>query len=125
VAVVGGNDGKQVVFASDSEMQQATVAAEGKLNLFGPPMLVRAAGNRRGAGPPADYGRFAGGRGDDRSDALARFRVEPLRYASAANDWQLIVRNRKGSLEQAVGAMRRRNLAISFGVLILLAGTTA
>ncbi len=34
--------------------------------------------------------------------------------------WQLAVKHRAGSLEAAVAAARRRNLAISFGILLLL-----
>ena len=34
--------------------------------------------------------------------------------------WRLIVQHQSGSLEAAVGAVRRRNLAISFGVLLML-----
>ncbi|MEX2303932.1 MAG: HAMP domain-containing sensor histidine kinase [Bryobacterales bacterium] len=37
--------------------------------------------------------------------------------------WQLAVRHREGSLESAVTSLRRRNLAISFGILILLTGS--
>lgn len=45
--------------------------------------------------------------------------------AALANDsegrWQLLIKHRAGSLEAAVTLARRRNLAISFGVLLLLA----
>ncbi len=34
--------------------------------------------------------------------------------------WRLLVKHRDGSLEAAVGNVRRRNLAISFGILLLL-----
>lgn len=37
--------------------------------------------------------------------------------------WQLAVRHRAGSLESVVTSLRRRNLAISFGVLVLLAAS--
>jgi hypothetical protein len=33
----------------------------------------------------------------------------------------LAVRHREGSLESAVTSLRRRNLAVSFGILVLLA----
>jgi signal transduction histidine kinase len=39
--------------------------------------------------------------------------------------WILAVKHRLGSLEEAVDSQRRRNLAISFGILILLAGSMA
>jgi len=34
--------------------------------------------------------------------------------------WQLLVKHRAGSLDAAVGSVRRRNLAVSFGILLLL-----
>ena len=37
--------------------------------------------------------------------------------------WQLVLKHRDGSLEDAVSAVRRRNLAISLGILALLAAT--
>jgi signal transduction histidine kinase len=39
--------------------------------------------------------------------------------------WRLIVQHQSGSLEAAVGAVRRRNLAISFGVLMMLSVSIA
>lgn len=39
--------------------------------------------------------------------------------------WRLLVSHRAGSLEEAVADGRRRNLAISFGVLLLLAASVA
>jgi signal transduction histidine kinase len=51
----------------------------------------------------------------------------PRREASEARDqltaparWRLLVQHQSGSLEAAVGQVRRRNLAISFGVLLML-----
>jgi signal transduction histidine kinase len=35
--------------------------------------------------------------------------------------WQLVVKHRSGSVEDAVAAGRRRNLAVSFGILLVLA----
>lgn len=42
----------------------------------------------------------------------------------AGSPWVLVVRHRGGSLAEAVAAVRRRNLAVGFGILALL-GTTA
>ena len=47
----------------------------------------------------------------------------PPRPAMEAGRWQLIVRHRSGSLETVVAGARRRNLAVSSAVLILLAGS--
>ncbi|MBV9210762.1 MAG: HAMP domain-containing histidine kinase, partial [Acidobacteria bacterium] len=44
------------------------------------------------------------------------------RSASAA-PWQLLIQHRAGSLEAAVTSARRRSLAVSFGILLLLAGS--
>ena len=35
-------------------------------------------------------------------------------------EWLLLVRNREGAVEKAVAAFRRRNLAVSGGILALL-----
>jgi signal transduction histidine kinase len=43
----------------------------------------------------------------------------PLNRANEGG-WRLVVKHRAGSLEAAVTATRRRNLAISFGILLLL-----
>ena len=40
--------------------------------------------------------------------------------AGEGSRWRLLVRHRAGSLEAAVGQARRRNLALSFGVLLLM-----
>ena len=42
---------------------------------------------------------------------------------STLDEWHLVVNNRRGSLAAAVAALRRRNLAISFGVLLVLSVT--
>lgn len=41
------------------------------------------------------------------------------------NSWQLIVKYKSGSLEQTVNQTRRRNLAFSFGALLILSGSIA
>jgi signal transduction histidine kinase len=42
---------------------------------------------------------------------------------AGAGPWQLLIQHRAGSLEAAVTSARHRNLAISFGILLLLAGS--
>lgn len=49
----------------------------------------------------------------------------PLLTIFDASEWRLVVRHRSGSVESAVESLRRRNLAISFGVLLLLAASVA
>jgi signal transduction histidine kinase len=43
--------------------------------------------------------------------------------ANRGNNWLLLVKNRQGSLEAVVDRLRRRNLALSFGILLILAAT--
>jgi signal transduction histidine kinase len=58
-------------------------------------------------------------------DFVGPVRLEPMRYVSDDQDWRIVVRHRKGSVEAAVAGLRRRNLAVSFGVLVVLAMTMA
>ncbi len=52
-------------------------------------------------------------------------RLDPIRYSPGDRGWTIIARHRKGSVEAAVAAVYHRNLAVSFGVLLVLAGTIA
>jgi signal transduction histidine kinase len=51
--------------------------------------------------------------------------IEPLGFGVPDGGWQLIVKHRKGSVEAAVASLRRRNLTVSFGTLLVLALTMA
>jgi len=48
----------------------------------------------------------------------------PLQMAGDGEQWQLVVQDPAGSVDVDVAQWRRRNLAVSFGLLGLLAGTT-
>src|SRR5205823_4635023 len=50
-------------------------------------------------------------------------RLDAIHYSPDEPDWQVIARHRKGSVEAAVAGLRRRNLAVSFGILLVLAAT--
>lgn len=49
----------------------------------------------------------------------------PLQASAAGEQWQLVAQHPAGSLEEAVASWRRRNLAISLGLLVILAGSMA
>ena len=49
----------------------------------------------------------------------------PLERRPDPDDWQLVVKYNSGSLDTAVDQARWRNLALSFGVLLILAGSLA
>jgi len=53
-----------------------------------------------------------------RPEHHGRTRAPPPMVLGAS--WQLVAKHRSGSLENAVGELRNRNLAISFGTLLLL-----
>ena len=56
----------------------------------------------------------------------ARRRGHPsLQAGSVGEQWQLVAQHPAGSLEEAVASWRRRNLAISLGLLAILAGSMA
>jgi two-component system, OmpR family, sensor histidine kinase SenX3 len=143
VAIVGGSDDKpQVMYSSDtgfSEYKQTPV--DGRLNLFGPPSsddgpgapprparfrLFRDAGHARigqpSAGPRTGALPSATQR---RHGMIESMRFDPVHLRPGDRDWQVVVRNRKGSVEVAVQELRRRDLAVSFGVLLTLAATMA
>ena len=87
----------------------------------GPPPL-------RPSGPPRDElpGRPPRGESPDGPPGARRRPPEDLTAFDAAVDpaaWRLVVRDAHGSLEAAIEQARRRNLALAFGVLLILAGS--
>ncbi len=120
VAVLGAHQ-QAAVYSSDSGFgRQSLAAMDATLEIFGGP-----------SGPPGPRRGFLVPRGPEGGDRpreqyegrLPRF--EPIHYAAQDQDWLLVVKHRKGSLDAVVAGMRRRSLAISFGVLLVLAATMA
>jgi signal transduction histidine kinase len=124
VAVVAGHDsGSEVLYASDPGFGRNLGKADAMLNLWGPPfggpgqpmaMTMMSA-------PPRDMARH---HEMHTRDFVGPIRLEPVR-GPEDRDWCIVVQHRKGSLEAAVAGMRRRNLAVGFGVLLVLALTMA
>ena len=106
----------KVLYQSDRDAPTDLASADANQLFFGPrggPRLFFGRGGGGGGGVrlggqqgPLDERRI--GRGDlpPRDDEVGR--------------WRLIVQHASGSLETAVASARRRNLAISFGMLLLL-----
>jgi len=124
-----GNDGERVVYSSGpGSGEDKNLPVDAALKLFGPPF---------GHGGPADGGveffssRLRVGDHGPQSDeqhmaTLERLpRFDPFHYADSQGVWQLTAKHKSGSVEAAVGALRRRNLMASFGVLGVLAITMA
>ncbi|HXW90381.1 MAG TPA: HAMP domain-containing sensor histidine kinase [Terriglobales bacterium] len=154
IAVLSGTEGQPPIYSSEAGPlgSEGRFAPDAALPLFGPPLLAglptstgtkpllptdqlaSEAGPRPGEpqagkgpsvapfpmGPPLDADSPTpppGGPGD-------RFRLEWIRYSPQERDWMVVAQHRKGSLEAAVSAIFYRNLAINFGVLLVLAVTT-
>ena len=104
IAIVTQGDRPRVLYSSAGEWTPEDVATpDSSVNLFGsgPPPPGNGAGNRRNG-----RGRGPGPRG--------------LQATIVGQPWQLLAKHRSGSLETAVEELRQRNLAVSFGILLVL-----
>ena len=104
VAVTAGDDPARALYRSEQDVtiDLATADATAALVPFTAGFLFR---NTPGLG-----------RGDGRRRASGEVNDE----ATAPARWRLLVQHQSGSLEAAVGSVRQRNLALSFGVLLML-----
>jgi signal transduction histidine kinase len=124
VAIIGGSALGHVIYSSDSQFGEKDVAtADAVLPIFGPPDPMDLFTHNQGSHSNNDDGHpspslHAGGAALPGPQAL-----EPMPYSDARTGWRLIVHNRKGSLDAVVAGIRSRNLALSFGVLLLLAAS--
>jgi len=114
VALVAGVAPRRVIYTSDPGFGDADVTdPDGVMNLFGRPL------DKVRTSPTYVFHKPSGDPGPATSLGMSWFPL--LRETPPAADWQLIVRHRRGgSLGAFVGDMHRRDLAISFGALLLL-----
>ncbi len=96
VAVRSTEPPYQTIYASDIEMPDAISTPDARVNLF-----------------------------DSIAEEARRRGHPPLQASDGARQWQLVVQNPAGSVEVAMAAWRRRNVAISFGLLAILAAGMA
>ncbi len=130
VAIVGAAEPSRVVYQSDPGAPVDPAAADASEPIFGaapgrgPSLLLRGGGPRRepfgdgAAGPRTGPRRPAPPAGDLGGPGRPR-------PAEAVARWRVLVQHESGSLETAVAMVRRRNLGISFGVLLLLSVSVA
>jgi signal transduction histidine kinase len=132
VVVVSGAPENNVVYRSDPQLTAASLNPPDARAALVP---ATPAENRAVEGaPPRDFsvtrrrtargggGGFARPRG---SPVLGRSRGALILPSAAEAPWQLLARHKGGSLESVVAADRRRNLLLSFGVLLVLAVSMA
>ncbi len=129
VAIISGRDPGAIIYTSDPSLTPAAFAApDARLGLLDNP---RPRMGRRGPAPEID-GRQPGearppfpGPGLE-GPRMGRGRGWPMLLPGADTvDWELVAKHRQGSLEAVVSGLRRRNLAVSFGILLLLASSIA
>ena len=96
VSVRTANPPYKTIYLSDKNASITTSSTDAAVNLFD---LVSEQARRRGH--------------------------PPLQSSNPSEQWQLVAQHPAGSLEQAVASWRRRNLAISLGLLAILAGSMA
>ena len=114
VAVTAGRNMGSPLYSSDAGFGNAEIAdADGTMNIFG---RLRSDGQ---GSPIRIFHTPSQENGPAASVAVTWFPL--LREAGADQDWRLIVRHRRGgALGAFIADSRRRDLAISFGVLFLL-----
>lgn len=124
VAVIN-EPGPEIVYTSDAGFPaKGDTEFDEKVRVFGPPMGP----TLRGIDMlmlPAYHTQDAEGRFHENNDIASTWpvRIEPIHYRTEDDDWYVIARHRRGSLDAAVAYMRHRDLAVSFAVLLLLAAS--
>ncbi len=129
VAIISGRDPGAIIYESDPSLTPAAFASpDARIGLLDNP---RPRMGRRGIMPEIDSRPPGGARppfplaGTD-NPRMGRGRGGPMILpASDAVDWELVAKHRQGSLEAVVSGLRRRNLAVSFGILLLLGSSVA
>jgi signal transduction histidine kinase len=125
--IAGPMADRKVIYSSDtSVLKDGAISSDSSLNLFGPPVAPRSAPHFPTAVFDTSGSARQGAQGFPMSDPSGTFgpvRLDPIQSLQGEADWRVVARHRKGSVEAAVADLRRRNLALSFGVLLVLAGS--
>ncbi len=119
----------KVFYSSNEGFRTEGLAADATLNLFGPPSIRKQPGE-----PPVEDlfpGSLMGKENAIREVSNATdgmfgpIRFDPIPSGTEGPQWRIVARHRKGSVEAAVAELRRWNLEMSFGVLLVLAASLA
>jgi signal transduction histidine kinase len=121
MAVLSQGAEEQAIYQSDPELPPSFFttgdAAVGLFDLTYADLNALMLANDPGGADTASGGRIVigvlGRPGDEQSASAGR------------GHWRLVLKHREGSLDAAVANLRARNLLLSFGILLLLGGSTA
>ena len=115
IALVNQGQRPQVLYSSAGEWKPEDLASpDAQVNLFGSPAPPP------GNGPPVPNS--PGNRRNPRSRGPGPLFRSGLQAWLVSQPWTFLAKHRAGSLERAVDQVRQRDLAISFGILVVLAG---
>ncbi|HTM02313.1 MAG TPA: HAMP domain-containing sensor histidine kinase [Vicinamibacterales bacterium] len=120
VAVTSSDSPVRVIYRSSPDAPTDPANADAQESLYGPDPLRFLRGPRGGDNTQLNI-TVNVIQGQDGTQATGRPDVQ----VANSGRWRLLVQHQSGSLEAAVGEVRRRNLAISFGVLLLLSVSVA
>jgi signal transduction histidine kinase len=114
VAVVAGVNPRRLIYSSDPGFGEHDVRdADGRMDIFG------RASSPNSRSPVSIFHRTSANLGPTAAVGINWFPL--VRDTPREDDWQLVVRHRRGGpLGSFVESMRRRGLAVSFGALALL-----
>lgn len=121
-AVVTGKN-QQLIFRSEPDLTIEKMSSpDARVSIFNRQLqtpfteflpTIRS-GRRRGGFRPPDVAR-----------RQERPNAESMAEAADPDAWQLLIKHRAGSLAEVVSRTRRRNLILSFGVLLIMGGSMA
>jgi signal transduction histidine kinase len=131
LAIVTRGAPRRIIYQNRPEADADLEAADATSALFGPrldtsSMIEETLKSQSSAGATAKQGRLSvqvitGGGKDEGSHKVAQIAL----MTTGGARWEAVLRHRAGSLDAAVASARRKNLIISFGVLILLGASVA
>ncbi|HYG11933.1 MAG TPA: HAMP domain-containing sensor histidine kinase [Pyrinomonadaceae bacterium] len=141
IAVVDRSDPRKIIYQSapDASQDAAPTAADARADIFQvrfeemdefrPAFASRRVREERetaattGASPESRAKKFAMRILESRTSGVEMRRLDLP--GTEPGGWQLVATHVAGSLDAAVGQARRRSLLVSFGILLLLAGSVA
>jgi len=119
IAVVSQGETPRVLYSSEGEWKPDDLATPDlQVNVFGPPPPPPQNVSPNNLGGPVNPGNLGNRRNPRNRGGLNRIGFQG---SLISQPWTLLAKHRAGSLERAVDQVRRRDLAASFGILVVLA----